>query len=276
LRKAYILGRLDDIAMNPIPATDPSLAITYRRVSSREQAHAYGLDVQASAVEAFAAREGLKIVGDFSDPGVSGTTPLEQRPGLTAALDMAISAGAGVLIVARHDRLARETLQALLIEQALSSHGVRVLYAEGMNGVGDDAEFMHTVMHAMAQQAKRELVRKLKAGRQAKAREHPASRAEGGRVPFGYRRTATALEIDPEQAAEVKRMFDLIRSGKSLRATAAALSSDDHTWHPTAVERIVKRNIYTRAKPGRIVDGRVFKQAQTALVARRRRRPKQL
>ena len=105
--------------MNPaLPARDPGRCLTYRRVSSVDQRdRGYGLDDQAATIADFIAREGLDVVGHFADPGVSGTTPLEGRPGLSDALDTALREGAGVLVVARHDRLARDTLQALLIEK---------------------------------------------------------------------------------------------------------------------------------------------------------------
>src|SRR4051794_20877594 len=135
--------------MTPLPATDPTLAVVYRRVSSADQAdHGYGLDAQAEAIAAFVKREGLKLAGEFSDPGVSGVVPLEERPGLSAALDMVRRGGAGVLGAARHDRLARDTLQALLIERAFANAGARILYADGANGESDSDRFTRTILHA--------------------------------------------------------------------------------------------------------------------------------
>jgi hypothetical protein len=65
--------------MNPIPATDLTLCVVSTRVSSREQASdGYGLDAQAAAIDAFARREALTIVGRFTDAGISGTTPLDE------------------------------------------------------------------------------------------------------------------------------------------------------------------------------------------------------
>src|SRR4051794_26963553 len=97
--------------MNPLPPTDPKLAVTYRRVSTADQRHhGYGLDAQEAAIQEFVRHEGLTVVGESADPGVSGTVPLADRPGLSAALDAVLRTGAGVLVAARHDRLARDTL----------------------------------------------------------------------------------------------------------------------------------------------------------------------
>jgi site-specific DNA recombinase len=257
--------------MNPIPITDTSLALAYCRVSSREQAKdGYGLDVQAADIAEFADREGLTIAERFDDPGVSGTKPLEERPGLSAALDHAISIGAGVLVIARSDRIARDTFQALLIERTFSRAGVRVVYTVGQNTTDAVSRYQRTNDHAIAELAKQMLVKQMRDGRERKAIKHPKSRAQGGRIPFGYRRAKTKLEIDPADAEIVRRLFALVRSGKSLRATAKLLSSDDHVWHPNTVERIVKREIYKEGKPA-LIDGRVWKAANDALAARRRR-----
>jgi DNA invertase Pin-like site-specific DNA recombinase len=259
--------------MTPLPATDPTLAVAYRRVSSADQAdHGYGLDDQASAIAAFVKREGLRLAGEFSDPGVSGIVPLDERPGLSAALDLVLKEGAGSLVVARHDRLARDTLQALLIERAFANAGARILYTDGGNGQSDSDRFTRTVLHAAAEQAKRDVVRRLKAGREAKLARHPGSRAQGGRVPYGYRRTATGVEVDPAQAKHVRRIFDLIRSGSTIRATAERMTDETgRRWQPTVVERIVKREVYKLRSPGRIIDARVWNVAQGALAARARR-----
>lgn len=179
-------------------------------------------------------------------------------------------------IAARHDRLARDTLQALLIERAFAALGARILYADGGNGTTDADRFTRTVLHAAAEQAKRDVVRRLKAGRDAKARAHPTSRAQGGRVPYGYARTSTGLAVDAEQASHVRRIFALIRSGSSARAAADAMTAETgRTWHPTAIDRIVRREVYKRGKPPskgglRLVDPRIWNEAQAALAARRR------
>jgi DNA invertase Pin-like site-specific DNA recombinase len=71
--------------LNPLPTTDPRLAISYVRVSSAEQGRAYGPQAQREANDAFAKREGLQVVAEFVEE-VSGTVPLDERPQLRNAL----------------------------------------------------------------------------------------------------------------------------------------------------------------------------------------------
>lgn len=229
------------------------------------------LDAQHDAISAFIRREGLELIGSFQDPGVSGTVPLEERPGLSQALVCAMTKGAGVLVVARHDRLARDTLVALLIERSFADAGMRIMYADSSNGQSDSDRFTRTILHAAAEQAKREVVRRLAAGRQVKAAMRPGSYV-GGRPPYGYRAQGHELVIDPDQAELVKRIFALASDGMSIRRIASRLDDEDakRRWHRTAVERILKRDIYMREKPGRIVDARLWHASRRALAQQRR------
>jgi DNA invertase Pin-like site-specific DNA recombinase len=263
--------------VNPLPALDPRRSVAYRRVSTVDQADSgYGLDAQRDAISAFIRREGLELVGSFDDPGVSGILPLEERPGLSQALIFAMTKGAGALVVARHDRLARDTLIALLIERSFADAGIRILYADSSNGESDADRFTRTVLHAAAEQAKRDVVRRLAAGRQVKAAMKPGSYL-GGRSPYGYRPQGHELTIAPAEADLVRRIFTLARDGTSVRAIASTLDEEDPSrrWHRTAVERILKRDLYMREKPGRIVDARLWHAAQRALAERHRLRAAQ-
>jgi DNA invertase Pin-like site-specific DNA recombinase len=202
-----------------------------------------------------------------------GAVPLEDRAGLSAALDTVLRTGAGVLVVARHDRLARDTLVALLIEQAFASAGARICFTDGANGQGDTDRFLRTMMHAVAEQNKRETVRRLRAGRDAKLDRNPHAYV-GGRPPFGYRSDPThELVIDAEAASIVRDIFERARGGASIRAIAAALNSDQaggRRWHPTAVARILNDDTYKLVRPGRIVDPKLWNAAQRARAAHRK------
>ena len=263
-----------EISLSPLPAPNSRRCISYRRVSTVDQADSgYGLDAQRQAVTTFVKREGLELIGSFEDPGVSGTVPLEARPGLSQALVYAMTKGAGALVVARHDRLARDTLIALLIERSFADAGIRLLYADSSNGESDADRFTRTVLHAASEQAKRDIVRRLAAGRQVKAATRPGSYV-GGRPPFGYRAQGHELVIDPAQAALVQRIFLLARDGVSVRNIALMLDQEDPTrrWYRTAVERILRRDLYMRTTPGRIVDPRLYHGAQRSLAGRNRGR----
>src|ERR1700730_8558365 len=85
-------------------------AIGYLRVSTSEQGRSgLGLRAQRQAIEDFANGSGLVVTGWHEDVQTGkGADALAQRPGLRAAL-RAAKAAKGPLVVAKLDRLARNS-----------------------------------------------------------------------------------------------------------------------------------------------------------------------
>jgi len=257
--------------MTPLPALDPSRAIAYRRVSSAEQSAETGPERQRRSIRAFAQREGLDIVGDvFEDR--SGTLPMDERPGLQQALADALRLGAGTLIVEDRSRLARDEYAAFDALRTFRGSGVRVMYADGSNGGdGADAQLVDSIQHAIAASERRRIVAKLRAGRTVAAERAPDARKQGGPVPFGYRRTRDGLDLDPQAAEIVRRIFELARSGASLAKIAAEVESTGAPRSRAALAELLRNDLYKRARPGRIVDPRIWGAANAALDGRRKR-----
>lgn len=258
--------------MNPLPAADPRRVIAYVRTSSAEQGKAYGPESQRRAIRAYAAGAGLEVAAEIHED-VSGTVRAEDRPGMRDAMAAAFQHGAGGLLVAERSRLARDEYVAHDALRGLQAAGLRVLYADGGNGTDDSALLMDGIGHVIAAHDRRRIVARLKAGRDAKASAQPHARAQGGRLPHGYRRDGRGgIEVDPEAAREIRRAFELVRSGKSLAKAAAILTEETgRSWTAKSLDRILRREVYKAAQPGRIVDPRVWNEAQRAMASRRKR-----
>lgn len=112
--------------------TDPQRVIGYVRVSSGDQR--LGPDAQRMALEQWCAAHGGQLVLTCTDRGVSGGAAPDQRPGLLAALAAIKKFAAGVLLVAKRDRLARDTLVAAMVERLAERDGARV--QRGRHGGG--------------------------------------------------------------------------------------------------------------------------------------------
>ena len=94
---------------------DRNKVIGYVRVSTGDQA--LGPEAQRRAMLAWCEAQRCKMIDVFCDHAVGGAAPADQRPGLSAALAGVKQHGAGILLVATRDRLARDTLVAALVEQ---------------------------------------------------------------------------------------------------------------------------------------------------------------
>jgi DNA invertase Pin-like site-specific DNA recombinase len=255
--------------MNPLTRTDPSLAVAYRRVSSDEQTRGFGLAVQQRRIREFAKRERIKIVsgGDFHED-ISGTVPLVERPQLSAALAKAQEVGAGAILVADRDRLARDEFCAFDALRQFNAAGVVVLFADGYNGEG----LAGSLGHLIAADDRRRTVARLKRGRDEAAAAHPAARKQGGRVPYGYRRVKHGLEVIEDEAEIVRLIYALAQLGKSQAKIADDISKrTGRRWSPATVQGILSRDIYMRKTPGRIVAPQTWHAVRRRQKGNRRR-----
>ena len=76
----------------------------------------------------------------FADHGVGGAEGLDKRIGLGAALAALRQKRAGVLLVAKRDRLARDPILAAMLERQVEREGSVVRAADGAgNGEGPEA-----------------------------------------------------------------------------------------------------------------------------------------
>jgi DNA invertase Pin-like site-specific DNA recombinase len=200
---------------------DPKVAIAYLRVSTAEQQ--LGPEAQRASIEAWAAREGVSVASWHVDTGVSGGCDLGDRPALGAALGELRAIGAGVLAVARRDRLARDSGIAIAIERATEQAGAKVVSADG-SGNGDTPSdvFMRRILDAAAEHERSLIRARTRAALAAKARK---GERVGG-VPFGFRVAPDGLHLerDDREQATIATAKTLAAGGLSQRAIAAALA----------------------------------------------------
>ena len=221
----------------PIDATK---AVAYVRMSTDRQD--LSPDAQRAAITRWASTHGITVVAWHDDLGVSGGTPLEERPGLLAAIDAVDTHHAGILVVAKRDRLARDVLTAALVERLCERKGARIQTADGAgNESGPEGALMRTLLDAFAAY-ERALIRARTKG--ALAVLKAKGRRTGG-VPMGSSVGVDGmLATNDAERAAVARARALRGEGKSLRAIAAALEVEGHRargkrWHVQTLARIV-------------------------------------
>jgi len=218
-------------------------AVGYVRVSTDEQA--LGPEVQREALARWCAANGAELVAVHEDLGVSGGVELDKRAGLLAALDALRVSRAGVLLVAKRDRLARDVMVSAMVERLAEKAGARVLAADGTgNGDGPEAQLMRGIVDCFAQY-ERALIR----ARTRAAMAVKKARSERvGEVPFGYQVAADGVHIEPLDAEQ--RVLESIRemrsAGLTIRGIAGRLNATGARargarWYPKTVHRILKR-----------------------------------
>ena len=228
------------------PSTSPALAVAYLRVSTDEQA--LGPEAQRAALTRWAASAGVEIVAWHEDLGVSGGAPLDRRPGLLAAISDLGEHGAGLLVVAKRDRLARDVLAAAMIEAMTDRAGARIVSAAGEGTDGEHADPAAQLMRRMVD-AFAEYERALIGQRTRAALNVKRGRGERiGELPLGRTVGAdgVALVENAAEARAVALVHELRAEGLSVRAIADELNrrgvpARGERWHATTVQRLVRR-----------------------------------
>lgn len=226
-------------------ATTDGRAVIYVRVSTDEQADAYGLDVQRERCRAMATVKGFTVVAEHVDAGLSGTLAPAARPGLAAALAAVDAGDADTLIVYALDRLGRRTAIVLDVVERLRVAGCAVVSCrESLDGTTPAGAFTLTMFAALAQLERDTIVERTTAGRNARGQ---VDGERGGRVPFGYRRGDGGPVIDADAAAIVRRIIaERRRKGGTLQAIADGLNADGiasprggRAWYPSSVAAVL-------------------------------------
>lgn len=219
--------------------------IIYTRVSTDDQATSgLGLEAQLRACRRVAERfpEATETL-HFEDAGLSGALPIDKRPGLTAALT-ALGRG-DVLIVAKRDRIARDQLITLTVEQLVRRSKARLISAAG-EGTESTDEMQRIVLSSMSDMFA-QLERMMISRRTRDAMRAKQERGEHtGIPPYGFRKEGKLLVPDPDEQQVLKKILSLRKKDYSTREITERLNKDaipnrSGKWHQTQVQRIIKR-----------------------------------
>jgi DNA invertase Pin-like site-specific DNA recombinase len=152
------------------------------------------------------------------------------------------------VLVEKTDRLYRNRADSLSFEELLEKRGVEIhLVKEGRviskNSRSQD-KFMHDIHVAVAKNYVENLKEEVKKGMREKAEQgiYP------GRAPLGYRNNSVTrtIDVDPEKAPVVKRIFDLYGTGRySLTTLRKAILTETGVRIARAyLETVLKNRFY--------------------------------
>jgi site-specific DNA recombinase len=213
----------------------------YARFSSEKQ-NALSIDQQIRKCREHATREGLSVLDEciFTDSAISGAT--DERAGLQRLLVAAKTKPRpfDVILVDDTSRLSRKLSDALRIQERLDFAGIRVIFvSQGFDSSAPQSQTLLTV-HGLVDGLYLDGLReKTFRGVEQLAL---AGLHTGGRV-FGYRHVpiessrkqdsygrpaieGVRLQIDPNQAPTIRRIFERYAGGHSMKRIAIDLNRD--------------------------------------------------
>lgn len=272
--------RTEDAIM---PAKPETVAYSYLRFSSAEQARGDSIRRQIELRDGWLTRSGARLDTSVSlrDDGKSAFTGEHRRNpdrhALAAFLRL-VEKGrvpkGSYLIVENLDRLSREHIQpALILFLNLLQAGVRVVQLLPVEQVFDAESESMAIMMAIMELSRGNSESRMKSERIGRAwSEKKRKAARDGTpvtavVPAWLKVTGEKIVTQPARAAVVKRIFRLVTAGHGLVKIANTLTTEkvptfgrSSAWNPSSVYKIVHSRAAVgeyqpRRKKGREADG---------------------
>jgi DNA invertase Pin-like site-specific DNA recombinase len=222
--------------------SDPTLAVAYLRTSTDEQIN--GPKAQRHAIGAWAKRAGVRIVA-WRVEHLSGGTPVEDRPRFMRALLDLREHGAGLLVVAKRDRLARDVVIAATAERLVADAHARVVTADGVTSENTpEGQLMRGLLDLFAQYERAMIRARTKAAMLAKGRRGEYT---GGQAPYGYLARGANVETEPDEQTVIRMirqlhgLHELKAAEIARRLNAAHVPCRGSAWHARSVSRILGR-----------------------------------
>lgn len=234
----------------------------YIRVSTTNQVKdGYSLEEQREEIEKYCENNKLNLIDIYEDCGKSGAKTDEEetrieRDGLIELIAQLKDGDIQYIVVLSTNRLWRSDMVKMIVHRELKKYKVDVIAIDRPSYsiyTSDPSSFlMNGIFEVLDSYERLEITLKLKRGRKKKAEGGGYS---GGGAPYGYRavRGARVLEIDPNEAKGVRRVYELTcgGSGMTLREIAAQMNLEGFTgrkggdFSPMLVKRILdKETVY--------------------------------
>ncbi len=180
---------------------------TYTRVSTTMQTDGYSLDAQKARMKAYADYNDYEIVGTYEDAGKFGKS-IEGRLEFNRMMEDIKSGKDGVsfVLVFKLSRFGRNAADVLSTLQVMQDFGVNLICVEdGIDSSKDAGKLMISVLSAVAEIERENIRVQTMEGRIQKARE---GKWNGGFAPYGYQLVDGVLQINEEEAAAIRVIFE--------------------------------------------------------------------
>lgn len=217
----------------------------YVRVSTENQLENYSIDEQTERLKAYCKAKDLSIYKIYTDGGYSGGNI--NRPALNAMLVDISRKIFDTVVVYKLDRLSRSQKDTLLlIEDKFLANGVDFIsVSENFDTSSPFGRAMIGILSVFAQLEKDQITERFTMGRIGRSKA--GFFHGGGNAPKGYDYINGKLEVNYVEAEQVKEVFALFLSGKSINAVSGLMSKKygGTFWNSAAkITNCIKNSIY--------------------------------
>lgn len=229
----------------------------YIRVSTAMQVDGYSFEAQKDRLTKFVEFQDMEVVREYCDAGKSGKS-ITGRPEFTQMLQDVADDRDGVeyILVFKLSRFGRNAADVLNSLQYIQDFGVNLICVEdGIDSSKDSGKLTITVLSAVAEIERENILVQTMEGRKQKARE---GKWNGGQAPFGYTLDSKKgiLIVNPEEAEIVKIIYDkFVNEGMGLDAVSNYLNQHGYVKKKNRSHEL---NYFTHGLIRKILDNPVY------------------
>lgn len=197
-------------------------AVGYLRVSTANQVeNGEGLEIQKRKILEYCKEKGISVDKFYEDKGISGA--VRDRPALLKLLKDCEHNHIKRVVVYKSDRLSRELTVALWLETQFKKYDIDLVSVVDPEYDLEDPlqKAFKRIADVFAELEKDVIAMRLKEGRINNAKNGERG---SGPVPFGYKKVGDKLEINPDEAKWVEKIFRLAVKGRSFSKIARLLN----------------------------------------------------
>ncbi len=179
----------------------------YTRVSTSMQVDGYSLEAQKEKLRKYAEFQEFVIAGEYSDEGKSGKS-IEGRLEFQQMLNDIADGKDNIdyVLVFKLSRFGRNAADVLSSLQQMQDYGVNLICVEdGIDSSKDSGKLMISVLSAVAEIERENILVQTMEGRKQKARE---GKWNGGFAPYGYELVEGELKIAEDEADIIRVIYD--------------------------------------------------------------------
>lgn len=232
----------------------------YTRVSTSMQVDGYSLDAQKEKLKRYAEFQNMMVAEEYSDEGKSG----KSVEGRTEFLRMLSDIETGkdkvsFVLVFKLSRFGRNAADVLNSLQRMQDFGVNLICVEdGIDSSKDSGKLMISVLSAVAEIERENILVQTMEGRKQKARE---GKWNGGFAPYGYSLVDGELIIAEDEVEIIRIIYDkFIHSTMGVGKVATYLNQHGYkkkirqnntldTFSATFVKGVLDNPVYCGKMP---------------------------
>ena len=221
----------------------------YGRISTEHESQLSAFENQQAWYESAArSHPEWKIVERYYDEGITGTST-QKRPAFLKMMEDAKHNKFDLIVTREVCRFSRNTIDSLLSVRELQKYSVEVYFiSDNIWTMSGDGELRLTLMSTLAQEESRRISERVRAGQETSREKHVIY---GNGNILGYSRVNGTYVIDLEQAAAVRKVFELYASGLGYQRVAAEMTrlgyknaQGNPVWEVQRIGRILRNATY--------------------------------